>query len=121
MALTVLLCSWERSICQLIEQQHVQLFDSVAEVQHPGSPGSKPMLSYDPMRMARETAEQQAEAINPRAKRKSGLSVTIDSSAKCDDSDREQVMSESLRQLSVASCASEWVDSRPALPSKDPA
>ena len=70
------------------------------------------MASYDPMRVARETAEQQAEAINPRTKRPSGLSVTIDPDAKCDE---RQAMTESLRQLSVASCASEWVDARTAL------
>lgn len=95
----------------------MQLFESVAEIQHPGSPGSNPMASYDPMKMARETAEQQAEAINPRSKRKSGLSVNVDPNLKCDEEPERQTLTESLRQLSVASCASEWVDTRAARPS----
>lgn len=71
------------------------------------------MAAYDPMKMARETAEQQAEAINPRAKRKSGLSVTLDPNVRFEEQEGERnTMTESLRQLSVASCASEWVDTR---------
>lgn len=78
------------------------------------------MASYDPMKMARETAEQQAEAINPRAKRKSGLSVTIDPNVRCEEQEVERhTMAESLRQLSVASCASEWVDARATLGSSN--
>lgn len=116
----------------------LQLFDSVAIVASPGSPGSKPLNTFDPvrgapvrmtssvLRGAMETAEAQAETIT-QPKQNGGRSVkftpesikeaiheedheTLSDNYPTLSSDGHPALSESLRQASIASCASEWVD-----------
>lgn len=111
-----------------------KLFESVSIVASPGSPGSKPLHTFDPMkppsnsfessrteadyRVAIETAEEQAAVRsqpamhNHREHEQSSLRTvkfnedTIASEASCGPT----ALSQSLRQVSIASCASEWVD-----------
>ena len=116
----------------------VQLFESVSVVASPGSPGSKPLSTFEAahppstfdasraeadLRVAMETAEEQAVVSSQPAKH--GLrefvpervvkfhdEVIHHEEAIQSDSDSygPQALSQSLRQASIASCASEWVD-----------
>lgn len=111
----------------------MQLFESISIVASPGSPGSKPLNMFDPskipnptepsrteadLRVAMETAEEQAVVSSQPAAR--GLreyapaqerSVKFDDTIQSDPSySGPQALSQSLRQASIASCASEWVD-----------
>ena len=113
----------------------VQLFDSISIVASPGSPGSKPLGTFesscppsifDPyrteadLRVAMETAEEQAVVSSQPAKHGLRERLPDDSSRSvkfAEDSLRSDhestgphALSQSLRQASIASCASEWVD-----------
>lgn len=115
----------------------VQLFESVSIVASPGSPGSKPLNMFDlsrteaDLRVAMETAEEQAAVSTQPAKHGLREYTPMDHPVKDrsvkfnEDSMRNETiyeagyeadpygppqLSESLRQASIASCASEWVD-----------
>jgi hypothetical protein len=108
----------------------VQLFESKVIVASPGSPGSKPVNCFNlcppptrsqstKLRVAMETAEEQsgaiiagvAPAMDPPLQRKNGKNVKFMSEHSIKEEEEEHPgLSDSLRQASIASCASEWVE-----------
>jgi hypothetical protein len=125
----------------------LQLFESVDTISSPTSPGSKPAdgstvgPAYDPLRVARETAEEEASAIHHHTHDAPGHNTTrktpsparvgfapdvkvhtttvtqagpasVGDSDGGDATDDSGLLCTSRRADSVASCASEWVNQR---------
>jgi hypothetical protein len=103
----------------------MQLFEAVETVASPQSPGSRPAPHVPPsdgssVRAAQETAEAQASASSNCTSRlatsismaKRSVGFTPDVVQRDGDS---ASLSNALRQASIASCASEWVEPRTAL------
>jgi hypothetical protein len=100
----------------------VQLFEHIEEIASKKSPG-KQMKAYDPIRVANETAEEQAVGLQNhynvdglmKSPHKKGTNRARFYVPDLDSEGSATALSTALRQASIASCASEWVDTRQQL------